>query len=117
MKTSSIIAGLTLGLAAGMVVLAQQTGDQVPQRAQPSTSPQHQTHPVRHQVMPIIAALDADRNGEISAEEIANASAALLTLDANNDGKLTPDEFLPPVPAGFREVRHQAEPITHSPAK
>jgi len=46
-------------------------------------------------------ALDADHNGEISAEEIANASTTLKTLDKNNDGVITEDEVRP-VPAGGR---------------
>ena len=51
---------------------------------------------------PVTAALDTDRNGELSPEEIANASASLMKLDANGDGKLTPDELLPkgPPPRG-----------------
>lgn len=49
-------------------------------------------------VPPIVAALDADGDGVISAAEIANAPAALLKLDRNRDGKLTPDEYRPPRP-------------------
>ena len=45
---------------------------------------------------PVLAALDADHDGEISASEIANASAALTKLDKSHDGKLTPDELIPP---------------------
>jgi hypothetical protein len=44
---------------------------------------------------PIIAELDANHDGVIDADEMANAPAALKTLDKNGDGKLTPDEFLP----------------------
>jgi Ca2+-binding EF-hand superfamily protein len=44
---------------------------------------------------PVLAALDADHNGEISASEIQNAPAALKALDKNGDGKLTQDEVLP----------------------
>ena len=44
---------------------------------------------------PVLAALDADRDGEISAAEIANSPAALKSLDLNNDGRLTPYELLP----------------------
>jgi hypothetical protein len=44
---------------------------------------------------PLIAALDANGDGIISADEIANASAALLKLDKNGDGQLTPDEYRP----------------------
>ena len=45
---------------------------------------------------PIILAIDTDGDGELSAQEIANVSAALRTLDANGDGKLSRDELRPP---------------------
>ena len=45
--------------------------------------------------LPVLAALDSDENGEISADEIANAVAALKKLDKNEDGKLTRDELQP----------------------
>jgi Ca2+-binding EF-hand superfamily protein len=45
-------------------------------------------------------ALDLDQNGEISADEIANAAASLRTLDKNGDGQITEDEITPPQPAG-----------------
>jgi len=40
-------------------------------------------------------ALDADRDGEISSAEIANAPTALKTLDRNGDGQITNDEVTP----------------------
>ena len=43
-------------------------------------------------------ALDTDHNGEISAEEIANAATSLKTLDKNNDGQITEDEVRPAGP-------------------
>ena len=45
---------------------------------------------------PLMAALDANKDGEIDAAEMANASVALKTLDKNNDGKLTGEEIRPP---------------------
>ncbi|EMI20854.1 secreted protein [Rhodopirellula maiorica SM1] len=45
--------------------------------------------------MPIIAALDADRDGKISKDEIENAAVALRKLDKNDDGSLTFDELRP----------------------
>lgn len=41
----------------------------------------------------IMAALDADKNGALSADEIANATAALKKLDKNGDGKVGRDEI------------------------
>ncbi len=42
---------------------------------------------------PLMQALDADKNGELSAQEIANASTALKALDKNTDGKLDRTEL------------------------
>jgi EF hand len=49
---------------------------------------------------PILDVLDANRDGIIDADEIANAAQALLKLDKNGDGRLTPDEYRPPRPDG-----------------
>ncbi len=54
----------------------------------------------QHPISPIVAALDANGDGVIDADEIAAASTALVKLDRNGDGKLTPDEYLPPRPGG-----------------
>lgn len=45
--------------------------------------------------MPLMIALDADGDGEISASEIEGAVAALKKLDKNSDGKLTVAELMP----------------------
>jgi hypothetical protein len=44
---------------------------------------------------PVLAALDADHDGEISAWEIDHAAAALKKLDRDHDGYLTADELVP----------------------
>jgi hypothetical protein len=49
---------------------------------------------------PLMEALDANHDGVIDAAEIANASAALKSLDKNGDGQLTPDELRPQRPQG-----------------
>jgi hypothetical protein len=54
----------------------------------------------RHPVPPLVAALDVNRDGQLDATEIANASAALLKLDANGDGSLTREELCPRPPRG-----------------
>ncbi len=45
--------------------------------------------------VPIITALDADKDGKISTQEMANAASALATLDKNSDGFLDRDEIMP----------------------
>lgn len=50
---------------------------------------------------PLMEALDANHDGVIDADEIANASAALKKLDKNGDGKLTQDELRPQHPQGM----------------
>lgn len=70
-------------------------------------------------VPPIVAAIDANKDGEIDAAEIANAVAALKSLDKNGDGKLSGDEIRPPrrdgghgaggPPKGGRHGREKAE--------
>ena len=47
---------------------------------------------------PMESALDVNGDSVISAEEIANAPAALGQLDKNGDGQLTTDELRPPPP-------------------
>jgi len=44
---------------------------------------------------PVLVALDADGDGEISEAEISKSPAALRKLDRNGDGNLTPDEVIP----------------------
>ena len=50
--------------------------------------------------LPIVQALDVNHDGVIDADEIANASTELKSLDKNGDGQLTRDEFCPPRPRG-----------------
>jgi hypothetical protein len=89
MKTCSSVALILAAAAlAAAVVTAQQTtvpshGDgQGPRRPRP----------------PIDTALDVNGDEVIDAGELANALAALATLDRNRDGQLTPDEYRPPRP-------------------
>ncbi len=47
-----------------------------------------------------IVAIDTNKDGILSAHEIAGSSAALKKCDKNGDGKLTIDEYLGPRPNG-----------------
>jgi hypothetical protein len=84
---------LALG-ASALVINAQDSGGPPPQGGPGGGGPRHRPPP-----LPLIVALDANHDRVIDADEIANAGAALLTLDRNGDGKLTADEYLPPAPA------------------
>src|ERR1043166_3489858 len=48
----------------------------------------------RPPMMPLIGALDLNHDGVIDADEIKHASAALMKLDKDGDGKLSREEFL-----------------------
>ena len=60
---------------------------------------------------PLVAALDADGDGVISADEIANAATALLTLDKNGDGQLGPGEYMGHPPGDHPEGRPPVDPL------
>ena len=53
-------------------------------------------------IPPVMAALDADKDGSLSAAEIENAAKALLSLDKDGDGILSVEELRPKMPEGFR---------------
>ena len=49
---------------------------------------------------PIMTALDSNKDGSISAEEMKNAAKALIALDKNKDGKLDREELRPQFGSG-----------------
>ena len=81
---------LAIGLIIGAAILARSVPAQPPGREGRGGPPGGPGGP-----LPIVAALDTDGDGEISAREIDNAAVALRTFDRNKDGKLTRDEYLP----------------------
>ena len=95
MKTTikTMLTLLALGSSA-LILNAQNSGNPPPEDSPGGMGPRHRPPP-----LPLVVALDANHDRVIDAGEIANASTALLTLDKNGDGKLTVDEYLPPIPA------------------
>jgi hypothetical protein len=96
-----LIAAAVVGLSA-LVITAQDSpqGGRPPRGGGASAGGEGGPGGHRPPPMPLLAALDANHDGVIDAGEIANASAALRTLDKNGDGQLTRDEFMPPRPPG-----------------
>ncbi len=97
-KSHFAFLGATLAISAVML-LAQ---DNAPRGGDRPDHPDGPSHGRRHHPPPppLMEVLDANHDGVIDAEEIANASKALLTLDKNGDGKLTFEELRPPFPPG-----------------
>ena len=54
------------------------------------------------QQSPILRLFDTDKDGELSTEEIAKASAVLMALDKDGDKKLTATELRPEGASGGR---------------
>jgi len=85
-KIKTTLALLTL-IASAFAVNAQDNNGSLP----PNGPGPRSHHPPP---LPLVLALDANHDGVIDSNEIANASAALKTLDKNGDGQLTRDEYL-----------------------
>lgn len=100
--TKSILAALALS-AAGLTINAQDSN----QGQRPGGGPGGPGGGMRN---PIVAALDANSDGELDATEINNATAALKKLDKNGDGKLTREELRPAGgPGGERPGRREGQ--------
>ncbi|MEZ6041664.1 MAG: hypothetical protein R3C20_14250 [Planctomycetaceae bacterium] len=92
---TSAFAGL---LSVATVVLAQP-----PEGGRPDGPPPGERGPRERNPPPpnpFMEALDTNGDHVISAEELENAKASLLTLDKNGDGKLSDEETRPPAPEG-----------------
>ncbi len=116
-KSKAVIAMLALG-ASAWVIIAQDNGGPAdgprPPRRQnmdnrggpggpggPGDSGGPGMRARRPMIPPVVAALDANHDGVLDAEEIANAATALKTLDKDGDGKLTMPELMGPPPQGM----------------
>ena len=92
MKTKSIIISGALLLAASSLSFAEDAGPGGPPPGQPGGNQDGPRRPPQ----PLLHLFDANHDGVIDADEIANAPAALKALDKNGDGQLTADELRPP---------------------
>ena len=84
-------------------LLPEAAGFAAPRRQAPAGAPQVSLM----EASPVLRAIDADHDHVITTVELANAPAALRSLDKNGDGKLTRDEAGAPMPArgGGRDGR------------
>jgi hypothetical protein len=90
---------LTLAALAATAFMAQaQDNGGPPDGGPPNGGPPDGQGFRRPPPLPLAMALDVNHDGIIDSNEIANASAELLTLDKNGDGQLTTNEYLPPPP-------------------
>jgi len=98
-RRSLILAGLAM-LSAVVIGVAAQGPDQGPPPNQPPGGrggPLRQMPggPFQPPQFPVMTAIDANGDGEISAEEMAGAAQALKKLDKNKDGRLSREELVP----------------------
>ncbi len=81
------------------------TADEIRKSAQAAAAPAARGgggEPNFMRLDPILAALDTNSDGEISAGEIAAATQSLKKLDKNGDGQLSEDEVRPSFGPGGR---------------
>ena len=96
-KLAIICVGLiAVAMVAQLVVAQDADKPEGPRKGKRPGGPGAEGKRRPHFVPPLMAALDADKDGALSADEIANAATALLTLDKNADGKLDRMELRPP---------------------
>jgi len=96
MKTKLMLAACLLSTSALLIGAQDTPGDRQTNQNGPPTRGHRPPPPA------IIAAIDANHDGVIDANEMTNAVNALKALDKNGDGVLTPDEFVghrPPRPS------------------
>jgi hypothetical protein len=100
-KTKIIAAMLALGASALIIVAQDSGGSSGGQPGGPGGPGGPNRRGMRPPLPAVVRALDANHDGIVDADEIANAPAALKTLDKDGDGKLTIQELMGPRPQGM----------------
>jgi len=108
MKTKCIT---LIALAVGLSTFNMSAQDEPKRGPRPGGREGGQDGP-RHKMMvpPLIAALDANHDGTISADELANASAAVKSLDKNGDGAIQMEQLRPKPPEGAKDGERKGPP-------
>lgn len=106
--------GIMMLAMLAMPVSAETDGDysnkwESSQNSRESTSTQKKAGPPPRKGGPIMRAIDTDRDGELSATEIENASRALRSLDTDGDGMLSNSELRPEPPPRYERRQQQQE--------
>ena len=99
MKTTTKIIAAALALGASALIIVAQDSGGAP-GGPPGGGPGRRGG-MRPPLPAVVRALDANHDGVVDADEIANAPAALKTLDKDGDGKLTMQELMGPRPPGM----------------
>ena len=109
--TTAIVIAVLLGLLAADA-MAQGPPDRGPRppRFGGSLSAPGRYGTMRMPPSPLMGVLDADKDGELSADEIKKAAAAVKKLDRNKDGKLSREELRPMFTPGQRPEPRPAIP-------
>jgi hypothetical protein len=99
-----VVAGIaTISLCAASISQGQDRQSPQPQGREPADDgPQPFRGPPG---FALLEALDKDRDGKVSADELKSAAGSLKTLDRNSDGKLDAQEIGWPPPFGRRGGR------------
>ena len=95
-KLNHILVALSLGATAALSAQTTDTpveGPRGPHRGGPHGPGGHMKHFRGVPGLPVIRALDTDKDRELSPSELTNAPASLRTLDTNADGVVARDEL------------------------
>jgi Ca2+-binding EF-hand superfamily protein len=112
-NNTSVLTALALA-ASALSVIAGNTNPKLSTHRVASTNSPSST--AQRRVTSVITALDMDRDGVISSQEIAGAPSALLKLDKNKDNQISSEELQPVRRASRSANGTDAQPTKRQPA-